>query len=255
MKNKNLNNGKMDERQIKLFNKALSVAAIFAYIYEIIVLIYKYYKTKDISSIYLEMIMLSAMVIGAVIYYIISSKSHKEVKKNKGRKFFRKPDEREKQLLIGALAISGAIAILHGIFVMFLKLFFEKSLESAYTEITLVATMSIIIIIYNFKKKEYDIPKSIFGRTLPASSSKEDKRARNKNYLLDASILSLIFLGIDISRNNPVILFSSIFESKILSYGANFIFHLVFFLVLNYLWGEYNIRKYNSYYDSLQDED
>lgn len=246
---------KMDERQKKLLNNAMAISAIFAYIYEVILIIYKLNKTGDIKSVYVELGLIFTMLFMMFSFYIINDKYDREIEKGKGRKWFRKMDERQKDLWSLSLSASAFIAYVYEIIVIIIKFMKTKSMESAYTDVALLAIMAVIITIYHIIKKEYDLPKTFTGKILPLSESKEDKRTRYKNYFLDSFSLSIVFLGIDIIRKDPILLFDSVFQSKILSYGANTFLRIILFLLINYFWGEYNVKKYNEYYDSLVDED
>lgn len=246
---------KMDERQLTLLNNGIAVSAIFAYIYEVILIIYKFNKTGDIKSAYMELGLIFVMLVGMIGFYIGIAQSDKSIEKAKKKKFFRKLDEREKRLLTQSLTASAVMAYFYGLIMIILKLVKTKTMKSAYTDIGLLAIMSVIITLYHVVKKEYHLPKTFTGKILSTGNSKEDKRTRYKRYFLDAFILSIIFLGIDIFMKDPIILFSSVFQSKILSYGVNTFLRIVLLFTIDYFWGEYNVKKYNEYYNSLIDED
>lgn len=218
-------------------------------------IIYKLNKTGDINSVYVELGLIITMLIMMFSFYISNDKYDRSIEKAKKRKFFRKMDERQKDLWSLSLSTSAFIAYVYEITVIVIKFARTKTMKSAYTDIGLLAIMAVIITLYHVIKKEYDLPKTFTGKILPIGNSKKDKRTRYKNYFLDAFRLSIIFLGIDLLRKEPIILFASNFQSKVLSYGFNTFIRIVLFFLIDYFWGEYNVRKYNQYYDSLIDGD
>lgn len=249
-------NKKLDERQEKLLNNAMAISAVIAYLYEIIIIIYRYSKTKDIKSVYLEIILISTMFVCMVAFYIITGVHDSSIEKTKIKgKFFSKLDERQRNRIIKSLGMSTFVAFFSSIFMIIFKFIYTKSLESAYTEITLGIIISVTIILYHLSNKEYDVPKTLSGKILPIGNSKRDKRSRLVYYIKDSIPITITFSIFDIMAPDRIIIPVPLMGSKVLSYTLNSLIRFIVFFIIDYLWGEYNVRKQNIFNASLEHEE
>lgn len=248
-------NKKLDERQENLLNNAMAISAVIAYLYELIVIIYKLNKTKDIKSIYLELILISYMFLCIVIHYIVTGIHDSSIEKTKTKgKPFRKLDERQRKRIIKSLGMATVVAFFSSVFMIIIKFIYTKSFESAYTDITLVIIISITIILYHMLNKEYRVPKTISGKILPIGNSKRDKKSRLIYYVKDSIPITIIFSIFDIMAPDRLIIPVPLMGSKVLSFALNSLIRFIVFFIIDYLWGEYNVKKQNKFNDSLEDD-
>lgn len=249
-------NDNLDERQKKILGEAMEIAAIIAFIYIIGIIIYTFDKTRSIKTVFTEMILLVTMFIFAFIYYLASDGYDSSIEKGNKEKPRLKIDEREKSRRTAALGMAGIVAMIYSIGVILVRFVETKTFRSSSFFIGLVVIMSVTITLYHIIHKEYHVPKTIFGKELPLGKSKESKRARMAYYIKDAIRLGAIFLVFDI-MNPDRMLFkeNSITDWKYMPYIFEFITRAIFFVILDYAWGEFNIRKKRKYIESLEYED
>ena len=247
-------NNNLDERQKKILGEAMAIAAIIAFIYEIGVIIYTFYKTGSIQSVLTEIILLVNMFIMTIIFYMINDVYDRDIEKVKKGKGKIKVDEREKLRRITSIGWTGIVAIIYSIGVILVRFVETKTFQSSYLFIGLVVIMSITITLYHIIHKEYHVPKTFFGKELPLGNSKENKRARMAYYIKDAVRLAAIFLVFDI-MNPDRIIFSTpaIIDWKYTPYILEFFRRVILFVIMDYAWGEFNIRKKRKYMESLED--
>lgn len=244
-----------DERQQGIMDKAMALAGIVGFIYGILVIIYKFNKTGSIKGAYIEIALIALMFIISLIFYIASGVPLPSMEKDKKNiKTSRKLDEREKKRINVALGMGAVMAIVYSIFIIIFTLIDTKKLESASSLIGLAVIMSVIIIFYNVRNHEYDVPKTFLGKALALGNSKEDKVFRIKYYIKDAIRLGLVFLILDILNPNRIIVPIPVINSKILSYGLNSLIRITLFFGMNYLWGEFNVKKRRKFDESLEDD-
>lgn len=112
-------------------------------------------------------------------------------------------------------------------------------------------------------------PKDMFGRPLPLGSTREDKRARIKNYLLESVIFALACAVMDIlliatGRDDVTdmeiaeILFPSLGKVATVAVTAviAFVVMLVISFIFEYIIGEkFKVKKYNKLLEALDEED
>lgn len=249
-------NDNLDERQKKILGEAMEIAAIIAFIYIIGIIIYTFDKTRSIKTVFTEMILLVTMFIFAFIYYLASDGYDSSIEKGNKEKPRLKIDEREKSRRTAALGMAGIVAMIYSIGVILVRFVETKTFRSSSLFIGLVVIMSVTITLYHIIHKEYHVPKTIFGKELPLGKSKESKRARMAYYIKDAIRLGAIFLVFDI-MNPDRMLFkeNSTTDWKYMPYIFEFITRAIFFVILDYAWGEFNIRKKRKYIESLEYED
>lgn len=163
-------------------------------------------------------------------------------------------DERQRKVIGEAIAYAGVIAFLYEILVIIIKLIQTNDIKTSYTEIGLLVIMSIVVIGYLQVKKEYRLPKTITGKILPVENSKEDKIARIIYYVRDSLRLTIIFLFFTIATGR-IIVPISLMGSKTLSYIAQFFIEFITFFIINFVWYEYNVKKYKKHLESLDDNE
>lgn len=246
-------NRRLDEREMKILSEAMAASVIVAFIYEIIIIIYKLMKTGSFNNIITEVSILGVMVFGTISYYIATSEY---IGKGEGRERQKRSrslilDERQRKHISESLASGAFFGYFYTLFVIIFKLIRDKAFTNTYLEIILILILHIVLNLHHRKKKEYSLPKTITGRILPIGRSREEKKARYKNYLLDSLIVSILFIPIGILTKINLLSTSWVFLSYIVSFFLSFI--LLF--TINFIWGEYNIKKYNDHYEYLLDEE
>ncbi len=248
-------NSNLDERQKKILGEAMAIAAIIAFIYEIGVIIYTFYKTRSIEGIFAEIVLVVTMSIMAVIFYMATDEYDSSIEKVKKAKREVKLDEREKLRRITSIGWNGIVAIIYSSGVILVRFVETKTFRSSSFFIGLVVIMSITITLYHIIHKEYHVPKTFFGKELPLGNSKESKRVRMAYYIKDAVRIGAIFLVFDI-MNPDRMLFkaNSITNWKYMPYVLEFLTRVIFFVILDWLWGEFNIRRKRKYMKSLEED-
>lgn len=246
-------NRRLDEREMKILSEAMAASIIVAFIYEIIIIIYKLMKTGSFNNVITEVSILGVMVFGTIAYYIATSEY---IGKGEGRERQKRSrslilDERQRKHISESLASGAFFGYFYTLFVIIFKFIRDKAFTNTYLEIILILILHIVLNLHHRKEKEYSLPKTITGRILPMGSSSEEKKSRFKNYVLDSLIISIILIPIDIITKGKLLFISQAF----LSYIVSFFFRFVLFLIINYIWGEYNIKRYNNYYYDILDEE
>ena len=124
--------------------------------------------------------------------------------------------------------------------------------ESTTEEMLLFLGSLLLFMILKNKRDDVDLPETFSGKPLPDSLSKEDKKARLKAYVVDAFANGAILaaLNVGLNRVNPNFAYTTIkFSSPVLSIVLNIVIDIAvlfaLFMVINYFWGEHNIKKYN----------
>lgn len=248
-------NNNLDERQKKIMGEAFAIAAIIAFIYEIGVIIYTVYKTRSIESIFAEIVLVVTMSIMAVIFYMATDEYDSSIEKVKKVKRRVNLDEREKSRRVTSIGWNGIVAMIYSFGVILVRLVETKTFKSSYLFIGLVVIMSVTITLYHIIHKEYHVPKTFFGKELPLGNSKESKRARMAYYIKDAIRLGAIFLVFDIMNPNRMLFkANSITNWKYMPYVLEFVTRAIFFVILDWLWGEFNIIRKRKYMKSIEED-
>ena len=119
-------------------------------------------------------------------------------------------------------------------------------------EILLFLGSLLVFLIFKHRKDDVDLPESFLGKPLPTGLSGADKRARIKAYLVDSLINGgiLAVLNVTLHRINANFSFTTIdFSTPFLTILLNGVLDLcvlgAVFMLINYVWGEHNIKKYN----------
>lgn len=164
-----------------------------------------------------------------------------------------KRDEREHKLLTESVAAAGFIAYFYGIIVIIIKLVKTKDFSNVYVEFGLLMIMAITMFIHRTLTRNYDIPKTLSGKVLATGSTKEDKRSRLSYYIVDALKFSIFWTFFDYMWKGPEgLLFKNL--NSYLGIFIDGILTFIFIFTLNYLWYEYNVKRYNAYCESLEKE-
>lgn len=249
-------NNKFDERQKELIGKSMAISAVLVFIYEIGFIIYMLKKTGSIKFVYTEMILVVIMFSFMLIHYIINGEYDSSIEKSNKRTNIFKMDERKKLRVTTSIGMANFIAMLYSIGIIIFRFIQTKSFESSYTYIGLLILITVTMSIYNLINKEYNVPTTFFGKKLPLGKSKEDKKIRIIQYAKDALRLSIVFLIFDIMNPNRVLFSIPSIDSKtILPYFLNSLIRFILFLIMNYAWGEYNVKKQRKFNESLDDGD
>ena len=247
-------NNNLDERQKKILGEAMEIAAIIAFIYVIGIIIYTFDKTRSIGTVYTEIILIIVMLFFMIAYYIATGEYDSSIEKGKKGKTVVKIDEREKSRRMASIGMAGLVAMIYSFGVIIFRLIETKKLKSSYTFIGLIAIMSVSITIYHMTNKEYDVPKTIFGKRLPLGDSRESKKARIIYYTKDALRLASVFIIIDIMNPDRLTFSIPSIDWKYMPYIADYLARFIIFVVMNYAWGEFNIRKKRKYMELLEDD-
>lgn len=247
-------NNNLDERQKKIMGEAMAIAAIIAFIYEIGVIIYTFDKTGSIKTVYTEIILIIAMSFFMVAYYIATAEYDSSIEKGNKGKTRVKIDEREKSRRTTSIGMAGIIAMIYSIGVILFRFVETKTFESSYLFIGLVVVMTVSITLYHIINKEYDVPKTIFGKRLSLGDSKKSKKTRIIYYIKDALILTTVFLVLDIMNPDRLTFSIPSIDWKYMSYITDYFARFILFLIMNYAWGEFNIKKQRKFNNSLEDE-
>ena len=137
---------------------------------------------------------------------------------------------------------------------------FKFGAGSTTEEILLFLGSLLVFLIFKHRKEDVDLPESFLGKPLPTGLNGADKKARIKAYFVDSLINGgvLAVLNVGLNRINENFSFTTIgFSSPLLTILVNGALDLcvltgVFFLI-NFLWGEHNIKKYNKLLDEEEE--
>lgn len=150
------------------------------------------------------------------------------------------PDEREKSVNTQALAAAGVAGILFTLGTFFYRAFTD---QNPLPDIITLCAMGLIYVIVSRKNHVYEMPKSFTGKTLDATLDKNGRVSRLKYYLLDSLTFAVAVSVIDLILSDP----------KMKYLAVNFVSLFIISLVLDYLWTEHTVKKYNEYLASLDD--
>lgn len=124
--------------------------------------------------------------------------------------------------------------------------------ESTTEEILLFLGSLLVFLIFKHRKEDVDLPVSFLGNPLPTGLGGEDKKARIKAYIIDSLANGAILTALNITLNRinrnfnfTVIELGSPTSTVIINALIDLAVMGVVFMVINYTWGEHNIKKYN----------
>lgn len=133
--------------------------------------------------------------------------------------------------------------------------------ESITEEMIIFLGSVLLFLIMKHRGDDVDLPESFLGKPLPDSLSGEDKAARLKAYAIDSLINGafLASLNIILNRINRNFSYTFIpFSGGILSIVLNFVIDTLVmfavFMLVNYLWGEHNVKKYNKMMEENEED-
>lgn len=248
-----MNGNNLDERQNKLMGNAMAISGVLIYIYEITIILYMLNKTKNIKTVYLEIGLIVTMFIFTMIYYIASDEYDSSIEKDNRKINLFKLDERKKHRIITSIGMGTFIAFFYLAIVIIFKFIKVKSFKSSYLQIIPLLISSIIISTYHLINREYKVPTTVLGKRLPLGNTKLDKRSRMIYYFKDAFRLSTFFLILDIINPDRLTFLIPSLDWKFIPYILDFLGRTIIFVIVDYLWGEYNIRKQRQFDESLDD--
>lgn len=129
-------------------------------------------------------------------------------------------------------------------------------------EIGLLVFIPFSILWFARKDEALLLPKNFKGEELTVDTDIKSKGRRKKQYALDALAFSSAFCILTaaaaflVEKNGEqFILFKdlSIYWNYVVAFSLELILGFVVFYPMNYLWGEYAIKKYNRRLDELED--
>ncbi|MBJ8349484.1 hypothetical protein [Streptococcus zalophi] len=157
-------------------------------------------------------------------------------------------DERLKKSIGDVSTIIVVVTIIYLLVEAFYKYVTTKNILTTTWEIALLLLIVAIFLIGIKSNKEMTLPTSFLGKQLPTSQSIEAKRNRIKAYLIESVVTSAVITGLTFFFE-----FIGIEVKLSLSeYIASFLGLMVVYLILSYLLGEHNIKKYNKYMEELE---
>ncbi len=124
--------------------------------------------------------------------------------------------------------------------------------ESITEEMIIFLGSMVLFLILKHRGDDVDLPESFSGKPLPASLSREDKLTRLKAYAVDSLINGAFLAALNVALNkiNPnfhytVIAFSGGILNSVLNFVIDTLVLFAVFMLVNYFWGEHNVKKYN----------
>lgn len=249
-----MSGNRLDERQNKIMGGAQAISAIFILVYKLVIIAIKFYGNKTFAGAYVDIGLIVVMIFIGSSYYIASNRHDKSIEEGKIKKNIWpiRIDERQRELIRVSLGISTAVAYIYLIISILFRFLKARNFSQSYLDIGLIAILSIIVAFYHLKNKEYSLTSGIGSKLFPTGKTKEEKKKRYLKYAYTSFTTSLILIPIDIYSNKTTLLFET--NSRLLTYGLNTMLRFITLFVLNYLWGEYNVRKHNRF-NSLLDDD
>lgn len=165
----------------------------------------------------------------------------------------KKRDEREYKLLTESIAMAGFVAFFYSLFILIFKLIKTKEFSNVYIEFGLIMIMIITMYIYRIENKVYDIPTTISGKSLPTGNSKEDKKARLFYYIRNSLSFAVLMTLFNYKWKGPGgLLFQT--KNSYLGLIIEAVLTFIFWLFISYLRYERNVKKYNAYCQSLEED-
>lgn len=156
-------------------------------------------------------------------------------------------DERQRRSIGDVSTIIVIVTILYLLVEITYKYVTTKDILTTSWEIILLLLIGFIYLIGIRSNKEMNLPTSFLGKQLPTDQSNEAKVRRIKAYFIESLASSTAITGLT--------LFFTFIEVEVklsvIEYISSFLGLMTVYFVLSYLWGEYNIKKYNQYMKSL----
>lgn len=175
-------------------------------------------------------------------------------------------DERSQKIIAGGMGITLAL-LYFGLFVFSIwKYVTTADITSITWELILIVMIPASILWFSRKDESLLIPKmsGTTGQELPIENDFETKKKRKKSYIWDSIGLATVFLVLDIV--------DSLFIQKEWSYFnflpqlsgtlniatflfLEFILSVLVFYAISFIWGEWQIKKYNRKLEELEEDD
>lgn len=175
-------------------------------------------------------------------------------------------DERQRQINIRAMANGFVFLLLCLIISMFYKLF---TTDDPGWEMWAMLGSCLVLVISRRVLGDVEQPKDIFDKPLPTGSTREDKAARKKNYVLQSVIFAVVCAVMDVlfistAENENVdyeltqLLFPDLSRGAAIAVTAVISFVVMFLVsyLFEFLVGEfYTLRRYNKMIAEFDAED
>jgi len=129
-------------------------------------------------------------------------------------------------------------------------------------EIGLLVFIPFSVLWFARKDEALLLPKTFLSEELPTESDASSKERRKRQYAMNALAFSIAFTLLTIvaaflieKNGEPFILFKSLSASwnYVISFSLMLVSDFAVFFLLNYVGGEYVIKKYNRHLDELED--
>ena len=153
-------------------------------------------------------------------------------------------DEREQAVNDKSLAACGVIAIFY-VIVRIIYVGIKGGL--ALPELVLLFLMVFAMTVVKRKNNFYEPPKSMFlALSLDTSSTRKAKTTRILNYLGDSVIFGVVMVAFEFFLDH---------ERDISNLVTGFIIAVVISFIIDIIYGEIKVKKYNAYMKTLDDEE
>lgn len=173
-------------------------------------------------------------------------------------------DERSQRIIAGGMGITLALLYM-GLFILCIwKYITTGDITNSTWELILVVMIPASIWWFSRKDESLMIPKmsGTTGQELPVENDFETKQVRKKSYIWDALGLATVFLLLTIvdslfiqkgwSYFNLLPQFSETLNIAV-SLFLEFALSVLVFYAISFVWGEWNIKKYNRKLEELED--
>ena len=153
-------------------------------------------------------------------------------------------DEREQAVNDKSLAACGVVAIFY-VIVRIIYVGIKGGL--ALPELVLLFLMVFAMTVVKRKNNFYEPPKSMFlALSLDTSSTRKAKTTRILNYLGDSVIFGVVMVAFEFFLDH---------ERDISNLVTGFIIAVVISFIIDIIYGEIKVKKYNAYMKTLDDEE
>jgi hypothetical protein len=158
-------------------------------------------------------------------------------------------DERQERSIGNAGGIISLITFFYLLIEITYKYVSTKDILSCNWEIVLLIIILFIFTVATRKQKELNLPKSIFGRTLPTEKTKAARKNRVISYSLSSLFfaVSIIVLTVVFSLLGVEEVYSILFLS------LEFVGLFIISFILDYVLGEHRCKKYNHWLETIDE--
>lgn len=150
-------------------------------------------------------------------------------------------DERQTQAIGNAESLITLITFIYLLIEITYKYVSTKNILNCSWEIVLLIIIGIVFVVATRKQKELNLPKSIFGKTLPTEKSKSAHKKRLISYMVTSMFFACAFTVL-------TVIFSLLGVDEVYSIyliGLQFVGLFIIFFILDYILGEHQCIKYN----------